>query len=234
MTPSDMWLRLLPIAVVSAIAPLKISAMILLFRTPRGGLTGAAYVAGVAGAMLSQGIVMVSIFAIFGVFAALDREASEAVSFGLLVVLGMLMLVGALRLRYHDHDDDRPPHSWMEGIESFSPQNAFSLGFGWAFISPKQWIFTLAALAILYFADLGRVSTIANYVVFVAVATSNPLDPRADARTLWRADQTDFRSTSFVAGAQHVSPHHWIVADFRGFFPYCWHQWASKLISDQQ
>ena len=172
MAPSDMWLRLLPIAIISAIAPLKISAMILLFRTPRGGLTGAAYVAGVAAALLVQGLAMVLIFAAFGILAALELETAETVSFGLLVVLGVLMLVGALRLRYHDHDDDRPPPSWMEGIESFTPRRALSLGFGWAFISPKQWIFTLAAITIIYAAGLERIGALANYVVFIAIATS--------------------------------------------------------------
>jgi len=167
-----MWLRLLPIAIISAITPLKISAMILLFRTPRGGLTGAAYVVGVASAMLTQGIVMVIIFAVFGVIATLGREAGETVSFGLLVVLGMLMLVGALRLHFHDHDDDRPPPSWMEGIESFTPRKALSLGFGWAFISPKQWVFTLAAIVIILAAGFEQIGALANYVVFIAIATS--------------------------------------------------------------
>lgn len=172
MTISEMWLRLLPIAIISAIAPLKFSAMILLFRTPRGGMTGAAYVAGVASAMFFQGIVMVLIFAVFGVIATLGREAGETVSFGLLVVLGMLMLVGALRLRFHEHDDDQPPPSWMEGIETYSPRNALSLGFGWAFISPKQWVFTLVAITIIYAAGLQQIAALANYAVFIAIATS--------------------------------------------------------------
>jgi len=60
----------------------------------------------------------------------------------------------------------------MEGIEAFTPRKAVSLGFGWAFVSPKQWVFTLATISILYAANLGQIRAFANYAVFVAIATS--------------------------------------------------------------
>jgi len=169
---SELWLLLLPLAITSAITPTKTFALILLFRSDRGALTGAAFVAGFSGALLAQGAILALVFTLFGVFAAPGREAAQTVSFALLMAMGLLMLAGALKLLFQEQDDDRPPPSWMEGIEAFTPRKAVSLGFGWAFVSPKQWVFTLATISILYAANLGQVRAFANYAVFVAIATS--------------------------------------------------------------
>ena len=88
------------------------------------------------------------------------------------MAMGILMLAGALKLLFQEEDDDQPPPSWLDGIETFTPRNALSLGFGWAFVSPKQWVFTLATIMIIYAADLGQIGAIINYSVFVLIATS--------------------------------------------------------------
>lgn len=169
---SELWLLLLPLALTSAITPTKTFALILLFRTAQGALTGAAFVAGFSGALLTQGALLALVFSLFGVFAAPGREAAQTVSFALLMAMGLLMLAGALKLLFQDEDDDRPPPSWMTGIEALSPRKAMSLGFGWAFVSPKQWVFTLATISIIYAANLGQIRAFVNYAVFVAIATS--------------------------------------------------------------
>jgi hypothetical protein len=46
------------------------------------------------------------------------------------------------------------------------PGAAFKIGFGWIFASPKQWVFVLTAVAIVFEADLRPIGGVANYAVF--------------------------------------------------------------------
>jgi threonine/homoserine/homoserine lactone efflux protein len=76
------------------------------------------------------------------------------------------MLVGASKFIFQEEDDGKPPPAWLKKIEQFTPREAFSTGIGWLMISPKQWVFVLTAVAVIFTANLTMAASLANYFVF--------------------------------------------------------------------
>jgi hypothetical protein len=67
----------------------------------------------------------------------------------------------------------RPPEGGGGGLESAfakleaaTPRLAATIGFGWIFASPKQWVFVLTAVSIIYSAYLRPIAAVGNYLVF--------------------------------------------------------------------
>jgi cadmium resistance protein CadD (predicted permease) len=44
------------------------------------------------------------------------------------------------------------------------------LGLGWLFVSPKQWIFTLTAVGVIFAANLEPMVSFTNYLLFILIA----------------------------------------------------------------
>ena len=76
------------------------------------------------------------------------------------------MLTGAARFFFQEEEDDKPPPAWLEKIEYLSPRGAFSTGFGWIMVSPKQWAFVLTAVAVIFTANLDPIQSLVNYFIF--------------------------------------------------------------------
>jgi threonine/homoserine/homoserine lactone efflux protein len=167
---SDLWLELLPIAVAMAMTPGRLLALLLLFKTGRPGLTSTAFVGGMGSNMLIEGLVFALIFSITGVFDAGDATGPPAILAILLIVMGILMLVAAAKVKFHKEDEDKAPPDWLSEIESFTPAKSFRLGLGWLFVSPKQWIFTLTAVGFIFAATLDPLISLLNYLLFILIA----------------------------------------------------------------
>ncbi len=90
----------------------------------------------------------------------------------LLLVIGVLFLVSALRKLIDEPDEDAPPPRWMVMMSTATPTQAFRFGAGVVAASPKLWAFTLGAIAVIAEADLGRAGALALFLVFVALAES--------------------------------------------------------------
>ena len=56
--------------------------------------------------------------------------------------------------------------SLFERLEQVEPSGAYKIGFGWLFASPKQWVFVLTAVAVIFAADLRPVGSLANFTLF--------------------------------------------------------------------
>ena len=166
----DLWLDFLPIAVAMAITPGRLLVLILLFNTGRPLLTTLAFVGGMASNMLIEGLAFALIFSITGIFDVDDATGPPAILAMLLIVMGILMLVAAAKVLLHKEDEDKAPPDWLSEIESFSPGKSYRLGLGWLFVSPKQWIFTLTAVAFIFAANLDPVVALLNYLLFITIA----------------------------------------------------------------
>ena len=163
---TDMWVDLLPVLFALLISPARTIALILLLHTPRHATTAAGYVVGMISAMMAQGIVFAAGFSLIGLTAD-ERAGDLAVVVGVLfVVAGIIMFVGAARFFFRAHDDDSPPPPWFDKLEQATPKQAVTTGFGWLMVSPKQWVFVLTAVAVIYAADLEPASGLINYFVF--------------------------------------------------------------------
>lgn len=88
----------------------------------------------------------------------------------LYVVIGILLLVGGAKFALAS-EDEAPP-KWLDQIESFTPPRSFSLGLSWLFISPKQWVFALTAVAVVFAANLDPAGSLLNYLLFMLVVLS--------------------------------------------------------------
>jgi hypothetical protein len=157
--------QLFPLMLSAAMAPAPAIVVLLLLRGDGGLATAAAFVAGITLVRLAQG-------ALFGVvFAdALSSGGSEAMGTAaatLLLVLGILLWITAIRTLLKTDDPDEPPPAWMARLRQASPLAAFAIGAALITIAAKQWVFTLGALGIIGEQTLGRRDAWVAYLLFV-------------------------------------------------------------------
>jgi threonine/homoserine/homoserine lactone efflux protein len=163
---TELWLALLPILLAMLISPARTIAVILLLHTPKGARTAFAYVSGMVTSMMVQGIILGFLLSVVGL--AMDsREGDLALVVSVLfVVVGIVMLTGSSKFIFQEEDDDKPPPKWLEQLESLEPRTAFAAGFGWLMVSPKQWVFVLTAVAVIFAANLSVVGSLINFFLF--------------------------------------------------------------------
>lgn len=168
---NDPWTALLPLAIGSAILPVQITVTVLLLRSSAGRLAAVAWVAGMTAVRLGQGVVFGLVLGSGAADTEGPDQAAPIVS-TLLLVIGVLFLVSALRKLIDEPDEDGPPPRWMLMMSTATPTQAFGFGAGVVAASPKLWAFTLGALAIIAEADLGRAGALGLFLLFVVLAES--------------------------------------------------------------
>lgn len=165
----NLWGTLLPLVVASAVVPVQITLTVLLLRASVGA--AAAWVGGMTATRLAQGALFGLVFA--GVGA--ESETGDGIGFveaGLLLVIAVLLLTTAVRTLLGGSDEDDPPPRWMKLTASATPGRAFLLGAGFVAVAAKLWVFTLGAIGAIEEAALGRVASIAVFLLFVILAES--------------------------------------------------------------
>jgi len=162
----ELWLALLPILLAILISPARTIVVILLLHTPKGALTAFAFVCGMVSSMMVQGILFGFLLSFVGL--TMDERGAEltAVVSVLFILVGIIMLTGAAKFIFQEEEDDKPPPAWLEKIEYLSPREAFSTGFGWLMVSPKQWAFVLTAVAVIFTENLNPIASLVNFFVF--------------------------------------------------------------------
>ena len=125
---NELILSLLPLAVAATLQPPQIVSFIVLLQTQRGKANALAYLAGMSTFRLVIG-------AVFWVLASRVEATVESsgTEFGILVgtvlvVLGLLLLVYALRRIFSATDEDQAAVSWLDKLDSVSWQQAFLVG----------------------------------------------------------------------------------------------------------
>jgi hypothetical protein len=78
--------------------------------------------------MLIEGLAFALLFSITGIFDVQGDEAPPLIIALLFVVIGVLMIVGAARVKFHSEDEDKAPPAWLAEIEGFTPGKAYKLG----------------------------------------------------------------------------------------------------------
>jgi threonine/homoserine/homoserine lactone efflux protein len=166
MTISELWLALLPILLAMLISPARTIAVILLLHTPKQALTAFTFVLGLISAMMVQGIVLGFLFSFVGLTMEERGPELMTVVSVMFILVGIIMLTGAAKFIFQEEDDDKPPPAWLEKIEFLSPRSAYSTGFGWIMVSPKQWAFVLTAVAVIFTANLEPIASLVNFFIF--------------------------------------------------------------------
>jgi hypothetical protein len=167
--------ELIPIAVASAIAPLMVIIVLTFLRGNGGLLKASAFLCGVVAVRLSQGVV-------FGLLLGSPENADEVaeartITATLLLVLGVLMLLGAVKVILKEEDPDESPPKWMTRIGSASALQAIGLGAFVITIAGKHWVFTLSALSVIREAEPTLAEGVTLFLTYVAVASLTLLTP---------------------------------------------------------
>lgn len=163
-------LSLIPLALAAAFQPLDIIAMLVLLQTKRGTTYGLSFLAGMFIFRLSLGLG-------FWFLASSIEDSVEAsggkfsilVSGGLMI-LGLILLVSALRRIFRTSEEDHGTPSWLESFEDVSPLRVGLLGMAFLALDPKDWMTDLAAVNLIADADLSGSSSLLAYLFYLLLA----------------------------------------------------------------
>jgi len=167
---------ILPLAVVVAIFPVPIIAVVLVLGSDRGTAKGLAFVlAWSVGLTAVGGVVLV--FA--GVADASDEGEPATWVNVLLLGLGLLLLAAAIRQwrGRPSGGEETPTPGWMRTIDEFTIAKAAAAGFALSALNPKNLLLTAAAALEVAEAGLPAGRQIALLLGFVLVASAGVLTP---------------------------------------------------------
>ena len=166
---------LLPLIIGAAVLPVWIIMALFLLRSDGGLLKATAFALGAMTVRLLQGI-------LFGyVFGAADEANGDSgtslIASTLLLVVGILLLISAVKTWRKEEDPDAPPPKWMATLSGLSALKAFGMGALLMALAVKQWVFTLSAIAVIEQAELSQMGNVLAYLFFVLAAQSLVLAP---------------------------------------------------------
>lgn len=166
---------LLPLMIAAAVPPGRFIMLLILLRSKESLAVATAFVAGLLSVRLLQG-------AIFGLlFDNTDssdgaNDPKTIVSI-VLLILGLLMLVTAVRLVMKEDDPDAPPPNWMTSLGALSMTRAFGTGALLMVIAAKHWVFTLGAISTIAEEGIGQPGSTLAFLIFVLGAELLVLAP---------------------------------------------------------
>ncbi|MGW4929304.1 GAP family protein [Agromyces sp. NPDC004153] len=135
---------ILPLAVGIAISPIPIIAAILMLLSPKAKGTSVGFLLGwVVGIVVA--VVVFTLLA--SVLPEQDPDASKPVSGTIKIVLGVLLLLLAIRQwRSRPKPGEEPPlPKWMAAIDDMNAGRGFGLGFILSAVNPKNLIMAVGA-----------------------------------------------------------------------------------------
>jgi hypothetical protein len=161
---------ILPIIIGTAVVPVLLIIVLLLLAAENGTAKAAMFVLGAFVMRLIHGLV-------FGFLLRPDADAPADEDPGvvlatLLLVLGTLMLVSALKSLLTDVDPDAAPPKWMAMLDGTSPGRAFLMGLGMTAIAVKMWLFSMAVVGEITSAGLGTAAAVLVFVIYDLLAVS--------------------------------------------------------------
>ena len=150
--------------------------VVLVLLQGHGGLVKAlAFVAGNIAVRLAQGVLF---GLVFGVALAASSEDGQRLGVStLLLIVGILLLITAVKKWQRTEDPDAPPPQWMTAISDLSAAKAVGAGTLFVTIAVKQWVFTLSAIGVVSEAGLGEAANIGLYLFYVLATQTLVLTP---------------------------------------------------------
>ena len=168
----ELTLSLISLAIAATLQPPQVIAMIILLPTRLGTINGLGYLAGMTTFRLAL------VAAAWILFSSLESSIeTSGGNFGILVgtilvVLGLLMLIYALRRGFSASDEDETATSWLDKLEAVSPAQAFLVGIAFLALDPRDWIIDISAINLIAEADLSSVKSILGYLAYILLAQS--------------------------------------------------------------
>lgn len=169
---TELILSLIPLAVAAALQPPQVIALVVLLQTKRGVANGLAYILGMIAFRLFLG----------GSFWVLVSNVEKTVetkggNFSLLVgtvllVLGILMLVYALRRGFSAQGEDEAAASWLDKLQDISPLRAALAGVAFLALDPKDWLVDISVINLIADADLFGLDSLLAFLAYILMAQS--------------------------------------------------------------
>lgn len=162
--------EILPTAVGVALSPVPIIAVILMLVTARARVNGPAFV---VGWLLGLAVVGAIVMAAAGPAESADDGGPPTWSSVVQLVLGVLLLLVALRqFRGRPHGEEEPPvPKWMGAIEEFGPGKALGAGALLSGLNPKNLLLAVSAAATIGQTGLSGGDQALAYAVFAVIGT---------------------------------------------------------------
>jgi threonine/homoserine/homoserine lactone efflux protein len=165
--------QVLSLAVVVAISPVPIIAIVLMLGTPLARTNGPAFLLGWIVGLAVAGAV---ILAVAGALGARDGGEPATWASVLQLVLGAgLVLLAARQWRGRPRGDaggELP--KWMQSVDHFTPGRSLAMGVALSAINPKNLLLTIGAATTIAQAGLGAGQEAISMAVFVAIASLGP------------------------------------------------------------
>jgi threonine/homoserine/homoserine lactone efflux protein len=162
--------QILPLAVVVALSPVPIIAVILMLVTPQARANGPAFV---LGWLVGLAVVGVIALALASPADATDDGKPAAWVSLLKLLLGLLLVLVALRQwrgRPHAGEQAATP-KWMGAIEGFTPAKAGGAGVVLSGANPKNLLLAVAAAAAIAQAGVSGGEQAVAYAAFAVIGT---------------------------------------------------------------
>jgi hypothetical protein len=160
----------IPFAVGVALSPVPIIAVVLMLATPKGALSGPAFLAGWVLGLAVLGTIV--LLAASGAGATQSGAPADWVSV-LKLVLGVLLLAFAVK-----QWNDRPQEgveselpAWMKTIDTFSPIRSASIAALLSSVNPKNLILVVGAAASIALTGATSGQQAAALAVFIVIAS---------------------------------------------------------------
>lgn len=161
--------EILPLAVGIAISPVPSIAAILMLLSPRAARTSLGFLAGWVAGILVAVIVFI---VISSVLPAEDADRSTPIKAIIQIVLGVLLLVLAVRQwRGRPADGTEPPlPKWMSAIDTMTAGRALMLGFLLSAVNPKNLLMAVGAGVAIGGTPLSIGETVLVVAIFTVIA----------------------------------------------------------------
>jgi hypothetical protein len=160
----------LPLAVGIALSPIPIIAVVLMLTSRRAKVNGPAFV---LGWLIGLGIVGAIVLAVAGAGSASKQGAPATWVSWLKIVLGVLVLLVAVRqFRSRPRGDEEPQMpKWMTTIDNTSPVAAFGLAAVLSGANPKNLLLAVAGAAAIAQTGISGGQQAIAYLVFALIGT---------------------------------------------------------------
>jgi threonine/homoserine/homoserine lactone efflux protein len=160
----------LPLAIGVALSPVAIIAVVLMLTTEKARVNGPAFV---LGWLIGLGVVGAIVLAIAGPGGASSSGAPATWVSWLKIVLGVLLLLVALRqFRSRPHGEQQAAlPKWMGAIDKFKPGAALGAGALLTALNPKNLLLTVAAAATIAQTGISGGEQAIAYAVFAVLGS---------------------------------------------------------------
>jgi Sap, sulfolipid-1-addressing protein len=157
--------ELLPLIVGATAVPFYPIVVLLMLQGQGGLLKAIAFGAGNIAVRLAQGVLFGLVFDV--AMAASSEDAQRLGVSTLLLIIGILLLITAVKKWQKEEDPDAPPPQWMSAIGGLSAVKALGAGALLVTVAAKQWVFTLSAIGVISEAELGEAASTGLYLIYV-------------------------------------------------------------------